>query len=209
MLSSRQLETYRRPDLHLHGGTVIVAADSVTSLSFVLDKHMTTESYVNSICAKCHFHLTRISSVRMYLAVHACRSAVVSLVVSTLDYCNALLARQQRSQIAWVSASAKLGGTSGDVAFWGTATSHLCWLICTGCLCRTVSTLSWRCITTHPMDLRPSTLWTYCGWSRGFFADVNCMTISTFLTQTGQGHWVTRLCVLSTPSVECSTTQPV
>ncbi len=58
------------------------------------------QSFVNSICAKCNFHLRRISSIRDYLTKDACRSAVVSLVLSTLDYCNALLAGPPSTQIA-------------------------------------------------------------------------------------------------------------
>ena len=70
------------------------------NLGSVFDKHMTMESFVNSICAKCYCHLRRISSIRRYLTVDARRSAMVSLVLSTSDYCNALLAGQPRAQIA-------------------------------------------------------------------------------------------------------------
>lgn len=56
--------------------------------------------FVNSICSKCNFHPRRISSICPYLTTEACHSAVVSLVLSTLDYCNVLLAGLPTKQIS-------------------------------------------------------------------------------------------------------------
>ena len=100
VLSSSQLETYERPDLHLQDGSIIVATASMTSLTSVLDKHITIESFLNAICAKYHCHLRHISSICSYLTVDGGCTLVVSLVMSTLDYCSALLAGQPRAPIA-------------------------------------------------------------------------------------------------------------
>ena len=57
-------------------------------------------SFVNAVCAKCTLHFTRIDSIQPDLSTEACHSAVVSQVVSTLDYCNALLAAQLTHRIS-------------------------------------------------------------------------------------------------------------
>jgi hypothetical protein len=84
----------------MDGDTSIVPSDSVRNLGTVFDKHMAMQGFVNSICAKCNFHLRRISSIRDHLTTAACKSVVVSLVLSSLDYCNALLAGLPVSQLA-------------------------------------------------------------------------------------------------------------
>ena len=49
------------------------------------------KQHVDAVCRKCNYHLRRIRSIRTYVTMHVCHSLVIALVISSLDYCNALL----------------------------------------------------------------------------------------------------------------------
>ena len=49
------------------------------------------QHHVDAVCKKCNFHLRHIKSIRPYITKHVCHSLVIAPVVSSLDYCNALL----------------------------------------------------------------------------------------------------------------------
>ena len=58
---------------------------------------------MSSVCCKASFHLWRIGSIRHYITREVCHSLVIALVISHLDFCNALLSglsacRAQRLQ---------------------------------------------------------------------------------------------------------------
>ena len=90
-MSAHHLRThYNRPDLELDGIT-IYPVDNVRDLGAFLDTKMNMQAHVNYVCRTCHFHLRQIGLVRRFLTEDACRSAVLSLVISRLDYCNSLL----------------------------------------------------------------------------------------------------------------------
>ena len=55
------------------------------------DIHLSMTSQVSAVCRKCYFHLRRIASIRNYISKSVCHRLVIALVVSNLDYCNALL----------------------------------------------------------------------------------------------------------------------
>ena len=56
-----------------------------------MDRGNTSESQVNALCKKCTFHLRRIGSIRRFLPSDVLQGIVTALVLSNLDYCNALL----------------------------------------------------------------------------------------------------------------------
>ena len=47
--------------------------------------------HVNEVCRKAYFQIKNIARIRRYLDINATRTLVQSLVISTIDYCNALL----------------------------------------------------------------------------------------------------------------------
>ena len=47
---------------------------------------------VNKLCQLAYLEIRRIGSIRQYLSVEAAKTLVSSLVLSRLDYCNAVLA---------------------------------------------------------------------------------------------------------------------
>ena len=64
---------------------------SVRNLGVFMDRGNTSESQVNALCKKCTFHLRRIGSIRRFLPSDVLQGIVTALVLSNLDYCNALL----------------------------------------------------------------------------------------------------------------------
>ena len=95
-------------------GITIKPASQVRNLGVVQDECLCMESHVNSIIKSCFFQIHAIGRIRQYITVAACKSLVQSLIVSRLDYANALLhglpmsltvrlQRVQNSAARWIS----------------------------------------------------------------------------------------------------------
>ena len=69
----------------------IKPADDFRNLCVVFDNSLTMRQYVNAISRSCHYDLRNISRVRSYLSQEACKMIIHALVISRLDYGNALL----------------------------------------------------------------------------------------------------------------------
>lgn len=90
------------------GFSTVVPVDHVKNLGVILDKTLSMENHIDAVSRSCRFHLRNISRIGRYLTDDGRRTIVQSLVVSRLDYCNALLhglpaksiARLQRVQNA-------------------------------------------------------------------------------------------------------------
>jgi hypothetical protein len=80
------------------GGCSISPKPHVKNLGVVFDKHLAMDKHVNTISRTCHYHLRNIGRIRRYLTNDACRTVVQSLVTSRLDYGNALLHGQPKTQ---------------------------------------------------------------------------------------------------------------
>ena len=63
----------------------------VISVSF-FDSELALKEQVNKLCQLAYLEIRRIGSIRLYLSVEATKTLVSSLVLSRLDYCNALFA---------------------------------------------------------------------------------------------------------------------
>lgn len=73
------------------GGQVIKPTDSVKNLGIIFDSEMNMKKQVSATCKNAYFQIRKISKIRKFLTEEATRSLVQSLVVSRLDYGNALL----------------------------------------------------------------------------------------------------------------------
>ena len=62
------------------------------NLGVIFDSELALKEQVNKLCQLAYLEIRRIGSIRQYLSVEAIRTLVFSLVLSRLDYCNALLA---------------------------------------------------------------------------------------------------------------------
>ena len=72
--------------------TVIPFSSSAKNLGVFLDESLSMEIHISHLCRVLYFHLRRLSKIRPFLTVDAANKLAVSLVLSRLDYCNALLA---------------------------------------------------------------------------------------------------------------------
>ena len=76
--------------LRLDEHTCISPSDSIRILGCVLDKHVCMTEQVTSVAKSVNYHSRNISRIRKFIDKDTCHSAVQSLVISRLDYCNSL-----------------------------------------------------------------------------------------------------------------------
>ena len=67
-------------------------SSAARNLGVIFDSELALKEQVNKLCQLAYVEIRRIGSIRQYLSVEATKTLVSSLVLSRLDYCNALLA---------------------------------------------------------------------------------------------------------------------
>ena len=104
VLSPCHLRKHGRDAIQL-GDLTIMPVDAVCSLGAMLDTYLNNYDVSDSgqrshpQNRSCSRHIKQIGRVRKYISTEACQSAVQSLVVSSLDYCNILLIGLPRYQL--------------------------------------------------------------------------------------------------------------
>jgi hypothetical protein len=73
------------------GDNIIPLSASVKNLGVTLDNVLSMQKFLTQTCQSCYYHIRRIGYIRKYLSTEATSKLVVSLILSRLDYCNALL----------------------------------------------------------------------------------------------------------------------
>jgi len=73
------------------GNARITSTICVRNLGVMFDSNMTMTQQVTSICRSVYAQLRSIGRIRRYLSKDATKSLVHGLVMSRLDYCNALI----------------------------------------------------------------------------------------------------------------------
>ena len=73
------------------GETNIQIVESVKNLGVFFDSALSMELQINNLVKAMNFQLRKISSIRQYISEDVTKTLIVSLVLSRLDYCNALL----------------------------------------------------------------------------------------------------------------------
>lgn len=73
------------------GDSIISQSETVKLLGVRFDRHLTMSYHVNDICRAANFHLYKVGKIRHLLTESATVSAVRTLVLSRMDYCNGLL----------------------------------------------------------------------------------------------------------------------
>ena len=92
LISTRQKLSQIPPSLSLSLDTATISTShSTKNLGVILDSTLSMQDFVSSTAKSCYFHLRRISQIRKHLSTEATTKLVISLVISRLDYCNALL----------------------------------------------------------------------------------------------------------------------
>ena len=74
------------------GQSDISFSNAARNLGVIFDGKFALKEQVNKHCKLAYLEIRRIGSIRKYLSVEATRTLVSSLVLSRLDYCDALLA---------------------------------------------------------------------------------------------------------------------
>ncbi len=78
--------------VHHTGSSTISPSASVRNLGVIFDDQLTFKEHIAKIARSCRFALHNIRKIRPFLTEHAAQLLVQALVISRLDYCNALLA---------------------------------------------------------------------------------------------------------------------
>ena len=81
------------------GDAEIRLRDQLRNLGALMDQTMGMVPQVNNVCRSMYHHLRQISKVRKHLTLDACKTAINSLLVSRLDFNNALLHGVPRTQL--------------------------------------------------------------------------------------------------------------
>ncbi|XP_058607621.1 uncharacterized protein LOC131524461 isoform X1 [Onychostoma macrolepis] len=74
------------------GTSTITPSTSVRNLGVIFDDQLTFKEHIAKTARSCRFALHNIRKIRPFLTEHAAQLLVQALVISRLDYCNALLA---------------------------------------------------------------------------------------------------------------------
>ncbi len=74
------------------GSLTIAPSTSVRNLGVIFNDQLTFKEHIARTARSCRFALHNIRKIRPFLTNHAAQLLVQALVVSRLDYCNALLA---------------------------------------------------------------------------------------------------------------------
>ncbi len=74
------------------GSSPITPSASVRNLGVIFDDQLTFKEHIAKTARSCRFALHNIRKIRPFLTEHAAQLLVQALVISRLDYCNALLA---------------------------------------------------------------------------------------------------------------------
>ena len=88
------------------GQTVLVAnvalpvLSKVKSLGVILDRSLTFKAHVNAVSKTCNYHIWALRHIRHLLSQDVAHTLARSIVMSKLDYCNAVLYGSPKTTIA-------------------------------------------------------------------------------------------------------------
>ncbi len=74
------------------GASTITPSKMARNLGVVIDDQLNFSDHITKTARSCRFALYNIKKIRPFLSEHATQLLVQALVLSRLDYCNALLA---------------------------------------------------------------------------------------------------------------------
>ena len=72
-------------------GTQLTVADEMKTLGVIIDSQLKFNSHVSSIIRSCNYHAQAIRHIQHLLTPDMVRKLACSLILSKVDYCNALL----------------------------------------------------------------------------------------------------------------------
>ncbi len=81
------------------GSSTITPSKTARNLGVVIDDQLNISEHITKTARSCRFSLYNIKKIRPFLSEHATQLLVQTLVLSRLNYCNALLAGLPASSI--------------------------------------------------------------------------------------------------------------
>ena len=99
LISSKTLASRVPPPTIQIGTSSASPSDVVKSLGVLLDRHLTMEQHIASVCKSATYHLYNIRRIRKYLSRQTTEQLIHAFVTSKLDYCNALYYNLPQRQI--------------------------------------------------------------------------------------------------------------
>ncbi len=95
------------------GSSTITPSASVRNLGVIFDDQLTFKEHIAKTARSCRFALHNIRKIRPFLTEHAAQLLVQALVISRLDYCNALLAGLPSNTNQTSTNDSECSGTTG------------------------------------------------------------------------------------------------
>ena len=89
--TSHKLKSVPNSSTVTFSGTQIPFSNTVRNLGVYLDRSLSMEAHVNTLCKSIFLELRRISQIRPLLTEAAAKSLMSAFVMSRMDYCNSLL----------------------------------------------------------------------------------------------------------------------
>ncbi len=110
------------------GSSTITPSKPARNLGVVIDDKLNFSDHITKTARSCRFVFYNIKKIRLFLSEHATQLLVQALVLSRLDYCNALLAGLPTNLYneSWTQQQDKSLMSRKE------RTPHLCSSICTG-----------------------------------------------------------------------------
>ena len=86
-------------------GVDLPVADEIRVLGIVLDRRLTFHKHVSAVARSCNYHAQAIRHIRHLLTTELAQTLACSLILSRIDYCNAVLHGAPKLQHQEVAAS--------------------------------------------------------------------------------------------------------
>jgi hypothetical protein len=74
--------------------------DKVRNLGVLLDCTLSFEHHISNVCRGLYLQLRRLGQIRPYMSMESAKTLTVALILSRMDYCNAILAGLPEDKIA-------------------------------------------------------------------------------------------------------------
>ncbi len=140
------------------GTSIITPSTSVRNLGVIFDDQLTFKEHIAKTARSCRFALHNIRKIRPFLTEHAAQLLVQALVVSRLDYCNALLAGPSIKHNQTSTNDSECSGTTGLQWAQKKPMLHLSSSHCTGYQWQLASSSRHWCLhTERPQAQHPPT----------------------------------------------------
>ena len=89
--STRNIKKININELQLPDASSVKRVDHVKNLGVLMDSSLSLQQHVSKICQVCYYYITWIKRIRHTLDKTTTKLIVQALVISRLDYCNAIL----------------------------------------------------------------------------------------------------------------------